>query len=83
MARIKIEDLPVLEDLSAKKKKGIFGGRLVMGTSRSQLGFETETATSTAAHDLEVYESAAGDVGSEPYDALFDIFVYDVDSSPG
>ncbi len=26
MARIKIEDLPVLEDLSAKEKKGIFGG---------------------------------------------------------
>ncbi len=26
MARIKIEDLPVLEDLSAKESKGIFGG---------------------------------------------------------
>ena len=28
MARIKIEDLPVLEDLSVKEKKGIFGGSL-------------------------------------------------------
>ncbi len=28
MARIKIEDLPVLEDLSPKEKKGIFGGSL-------------------------------------------------------
>ena len=26
MARIKIEDLPILEDLSAKELKGIFGG---------------------------------------------------------
>ena len=26
MPRIKIEDLPVLEDLSTKKTKGIFGG---------------------------------------------------------
>ena len=26
MPRIKIEDLPVLEDLSTKKMKGIFGG---------------------------------------------------------
>ncbi len=26
MARIKIEDLPVLEDLSTKEVKGIFGG---------------------------------------------------------
>ena len=28
MARIKIEDLPVLEDLSEKEIKGIFGGTL-------------------------------------------------------
>ena len=27
MARIKIEDLPVLEDLSPKQAKGIIGGR--------------------------------------------------------
>ncbi len=28
MARIKIEDLPVLEDLSPKETKGIFGGEV-------------------------------------------------------
>ncbi len=34
MARIKIEDLPVLEDLSAKEQKGIFGGT-TLSTSRT------------------------------------------------
>ncbi len=29
MARIKLEDLPVLEDLSPKAAKGIFGGALI------------------------------------------------------
>ncbi len=32
MARIKIEDLPVLEDLSAKEIKGIFGGYYMMSS---------------------------------------------------
>ena len=34
MARIKIEDLPVMEDMSAQEIKGIFGGF----TELSQLG---------------------------------------------
>ncbi len=37
MARIKIEDLPVLEDLSAKESKGIFGGALTTTTNTAAI----------------------------------------------
>ncbi len=39
MARIKIEQLPVMEDLSEKEIKGIFGGLLVPAVQKGFGGF--------------------------------------------
>ncbi len=36
MARIKIEDLPVLEELSEKEVKGIFGGGVTEGDATGE-----------------------------------------------
>ena len=46
MARIKIEELPVMEDMDAQETKGIFGGGIIIddkrrsrrGRKRGQLG---------------------------------------------
>jgi len=54
MARIKIEDLPVLEDLSPKEVKGIFGG----ATSRTGGDVQFIIEEGITIHDTEFAGSA-------------------------
>ena len=46
MSRIKIEDLPIMEDLSQEQTKGIFGGALMEPTiSRDQFSLDSYSST--------------------------------------
>ena len=52
MARIKIEDLPILEDLSAKEIKGIFGGTQTLRDDSTDESYATETSTESSVQSL-------------------------------
>ncbi len=65
MPRIKIEDLPVLEDLSAKEKKGIFGGTTLTRTYDLSSSEEETTSKDTTfeasfegSYELDVLDAA-------------------------
>ena len=59
MARIKIEDLPVLEDLSERQMKGIFGG-LYTPPTNSTIQLEAELEALRRDPDAPLEFSVAG-----------------------
>ena len=67
MARIKIEDLPVLEDLSTKEKKGIFGGTTLTRTYDFSSSEEETTSKDTT---FEATYEASYDLSSSEEDSI-------------
>ncbi len=71
MARIKIEDLPVLEDLSAKEKKGIFGG-LATGAVTRTVSFESGDLSRTRSVQIPSEFPVTSEDGRVGDDALYE-----------
>lgn len=58
MSKIKIEDLPVLNELNEKQSKGIFGGALMEPTiSRDKFSLSTTSLSSPDLDRRGLYES--------------------------
>lgn len=53
MSRIKIEDLPVLEDMTPKEARGIFGGVITM-TAKSDVAQDQQLSTLATAVRINV-----------------------------